>query len=198
MVFLWFTRDYWVYQPFYHRENHFFTSPGMPFVAAATSTRCPDCTELAPEPGTYHSDFCPIFMVKRWGWHGDVWWEMGLSENVVHPIVPNGFADHYPVFKWLFHWEYTLFSDKPKWFQTPRDETGVSNLAKYRCKKSHLPPLWLSFLYNGLEKLGEMGNDLRNICDTTVWLIPCMKECKGWKIPLSSMVAYLQPVRHSN
>ena len=27
---------------------------------------------------------------------------------------PNGFADHYPVFKWLFHWEYTLFSDKPK------------------------------------------------------------------------------------
>ena len=27
---------------------------------------------------------------------------------------PNGFADHYPVFKWLFHWEYALFSDKPK------------------------------------------------------------------------------------
>ena len=22
---------------------------------------------------------------------------------------PNGFADHYPVFKWLFHWGYTLF-----------------------------------------------------------------------------------------
>ena len=40
---------------------------------------------------------------------------MGVSENVVYPIVPNGFADHYPVFKWLFHWEYTLFSDKPKW-----------------------------------------------------------------------------------
>ena len=20
---------------------------------------------------------------------------------------PNGFADHYPEFKWLFHWEYT-------------------------------------------------------------------------------------------
>ena len=20
---------------------------------------------------------------------------------------PNGFADHYPVFEWLFHWEYT-------------------------------------------------------------------------------------------
>ena len=22
--------------------------------------------------------------------------DMGLSENVVYPIVPNGFADHYP------------------------------------------------------------------------------------------------------
>ena len=38
---------------------------------------------------------------------------MGVSENVVYPIVPNGFADHYPYEKWLFHWEYTLFSDKP-------------------------------------------------------------------------------------
>ena len=26
---------------------------------------------------------------------------MGVSENVVYPIVPTGFADHYPVFKWL-------------------------------------------------------------------------------------------------
>ena len=32
---------------------------------------------------------------------------MGVSENVVYPIVPNGFADHYPYEKWLFHWEYT-------------------------------------------------------------------------------------------
>ena len=38
---------------------------------------------------------------------------MGLSENVVYPIVPNGFADHYPYDKWLFHWEYTQFSDIP-------------------------------------------------------------------------------------
>ena len=28
---------------------------------------------------------------------------MGVSENVVYPEKPNGFADHYPVFKWLFH-----------------------------------------------------------------------------------------------
>ena len=26
---------------------------------------------------------------------------MGVSENVVYPIVPNGFADHYPYEKWL-------------------------------------------------------------------------------------------------
>ena len=29
------------------------------------------------------------------------------------PHLPNGFADHYPVFKWLFHWEYTQFSEIP-------------------------------------------------------------------------------------
>ena len=43
---------------------------------------------------------------------------MGLSENVVYPIVPNGFADHYPYEKWLFHWEYTPFSDIPKSLET--------------------------------------------------------------------------------
>ena len=26
---------------------------------------------------------------------------MGVSENVVYPEKPNGFADHYPVSKWL-------------------------------------------------------------------------------------------------
>ena len=26
---------------------------------------------------------------------------LGVSENVVYPIVPNGFADHYPYEKWL-------------------------------------------------------------------------------------------------
>ena len=51
---------------------------------------------------------------------------MGVSENVVCPIVPNGFADHYPVFKWLFHWEYTQhFQTNPylnfEWFKNPRE-----------------------------------------------------------------------------
>ena len=31
---------------------------------------------------------------------------LGVSENSV-PHFPNGFADHYPYNKWLFHWEYT-------------------------------------------------------------------------------------------
>ena len=29
-------------------------------------------------------------------------YNMGVSENVVYPFLPNGFADHYPVFKWLY------------------------------------------------------------------------------------------------
>ena len=32
---------------------------------------------------------------------------LGVSENVVYYPKPNGFADHYPYEKWLFHWEYT-------------------------------------------------------------------------------------------
>ena len=40
---------------------------------------------------------------------------MGLSENVVYPHLPNGFADHYPVFKWLaiIGNINPTFSDKP-------------------------------------------------------------------------------------
>ena len=37
---------------------------------------------------------CPEFWTKLF---------KGVSENVVYPIVPNGFADHYPYFLWLFH-----------------------------------------------------------------------------------------------
>jgi hypothetical protein len=40
--------------------------------------------------------------------------QMGLSENVVYPQKPNGFADHYPYFLWLFHWGYSPFSDIPR------------------------------------------------------------------------------------
>ena len=38
---------------------------------------------------------------KDFRWLNILRHDMGVSENVVYPIVPNGFADHYPVFKWL-------------------------------------------------------------------------------------------------
>ena len=38
--------------------------------------------------------------------------------KIVSTPKPNGFADHYPYEKWLFHWEYTLFSDKPICWKT--------------------------------------------------------------------------------
>ena len=38
--------------------------------------------------------------------------DVGLSENSV-PHCTQWLIDHYPYEKWLFHWEYTLFSDKP-------------------------------------------------------------------------------------
>ena len=42
---------------------------------------------------------------------------MGVSENVVYPEKPNGFADHYPVFKWLaiIGNINPTFSDKAIW-----------------------------------------------------------------------------------
>ena len=49
--------------------------------------------------------------------HWQSFHEMALSENVVYPEKPNGFADHYPVSKWLFHWGHTPFSDIPKYMK---------------------------------------------------------------------------------
>ena len=33
--------------------------------------------------------------------------------KIVYPEKTNGFADHYPYTRWLFHWGYTPFSDIP-------------------------------------------------------------------------------------
>ena len=51
---------------------------------------------------------------------------LGVSENVVYPIVPNGFADHYPVMKngYFIGNINPTFSDKPIWFY--RDILGMS------------------------------------------------------------------------
>ena len=48
----------------------------------------------------------------EWVWTGldiMIW----VCLKIVYPIVPNGFADHYPVSKWLFHWEYTQHFQLP-------------------------------------------------------------------------------------
>ena len=55
----------------------------------------------------FRSDWRQCETIENW------WFYLGVSENRLNPIVPNGFHDHYPVFKWLFHWECTIFSDKP-------------------------------------------------------------------------------------
>ena len=51
-------------------------------------------------------------------------WYM-VSENREHPEKPNGFADHYPYEKWLFHWEYTQhFQTNPyMWGVFRRDQS---------------------------------------------------------------------------
>ena len=50
---------------------------------------------------------------EHWSIHWQFW--MFISQffrmiwvclKIVYPIVPNGFADHYPYEQWLFHWEY--------------------------------------------------------------------------------------------
>ena len=55
---------------------------------------------------------------------------------------PNGFADHYPYEKWLFHWEYTLFSDKPIYIYIPSNHFLVPCflLAVYVRKRAHISP----------------------------------------------------------
>ena len=50
---------------------------------------------------------------------------------VVYPEKPNGFADHYPYEKWLFHWGYTPFSDIPKWPKAIFSQKVFIVLSKY-------------------------------------------------------------------
>ena len=51
---------------------------------------------------------------------------------------PNGFADHYPNKTWLFHWEYTLVSDKPIWCGL----WGSPMFAKPSWPSSESPDCW--------------------------------------------------------
>ena len=63
----------------------------------------------------------------------------------------NGFADHYPVFKWLFHWEYTLFSDKPTWFN--HEELPLHGLVMVSAARSALVSI-MAMCGLGLKRLG--------------------------------------------
>ena len=83
-------------------------SPGSAFFRGAGKWP-PKMSGKSPWLGNhrgYKSRFCNAKVIYEY---------MGVSENVGNTPKPNGFADHYPVLKWLFHWEYTLFSDKPIW-----------------------------------------------------------------------------------
>ena len=51
--------------------------------------------------------------------------------KIVYPIVPNGFADHYPYEKLLFHWEYTQH------FQTNPCASPVSTITRYSQVSTH-------------------------------------------------------------
>ena len=66
---------------------------------------------------------------------------------------PNGFADHYPVFKWLFHWGYTLFSGPNPWITNQcflsswqrswNPQTYMVSRSPTRQKSGrHMPLLW--------------------------------------------------------
>ena len=76
--------------------------------------------------------------------------QMGLSENVVYPFLPNGFADHYPIFKWLAiigninpTFSVTNPDSIARWMSCP-DELSVEHPMDH-----HFPPLKKSHQFRG-------------------------------------------------
>ena len=63
----------------------------------------------------------------RWqGWNGSKMGKiMGVCLKIGNTPKPNGFADHEIPIEWLFHWEYTLFSDKIMWVLLKNDDGEV-------------------------------------------------------------------------
>ena len=49
-----------------------------------------------------------------------IWVCLNMLCTPLYPMVNDGFADHYPYEKWLFHWGYTQFSDIPIWLEILR------------------------------------------------------------------------------
>ena len=98
--------------------------------------------KITPRFRRFPKDIIVPSNVATWGWAthvGKLQWSLRCSATNTWVCLkmlctpkPNGFADHYPVFKWLFHWGYTPFSDIPTFFDafpslfdagdlTPRD-----------------------------------------------------------------------------
>ena len=63
-----------------------------------TNFRVQNLKALVSAPTSHKTKPCQSF---------NIW----VCLKIVYPEKPNGFADHYPVSKWLFHWGYTPFSD---------------------------------------------------------------------------------------
>ena len=95
----------------------------------------------------------------------ETWWQMGVSENSV-PLNPMVLLIIIPI-KWLFHWEYTLFSDKPKWLKM-RDEHAHENT-----KRDLYTFRWGLYFRPGWHIL--------TLCTT------CSYTCLGNNRPLSTM-----------
>ena len=89
----------------------------------------------------FGSKFCPTDFT------GETWWNTHLIdgfnpsekyESQLGWLFPYmGVSDHYPYEKWLFHWEYTLFSDQPicgKIKNVPNHQPAI--LIHCSCEKS--------------------------------------------------------------
>ena len=101
-----------------------------------------------------------------------------VTENVVYPIVPNGFADHYPGFKWLFHWEYTQHVQTNPYFTNLNLKaiwgyfpllTMISNEGDQWARDEIYPDGWMGYCASSLW--------------CTVWMYISGQTLKGW-LPL--------------
>ena len=64
--------------------------------------------------------------------------------KIVYPIVPNGFADHYPYEKWLFHWEYTQhFQANPQDTDTWSKKVAAENEVCYVYLRAGTSVTWV-------------------------------------------------------
>ena len=98
---------------------------------------------------------------------------LGLSENVVYPEKTNGFADHYPYEKWLFHWGYTQFSDIPSWRNSDFTQ-HLKSLGKFGSTKT----LWD---HSDFDK--SLGKLMKHLWDTSTNIWHVSNHGRTWSQP---------------